>query len=285
MAASADEWVVRRPEPALQPMVDRYIGYRLMGHPPSLHRGLPSRHMTFIVGIGAPIDVIAQTDPSQRPQAYRCVLGGLQASSALIAHTGDQEGVAIQMRPPASRALFGMPARALWDLSVELGDVVGAVGDELWERLQPAMSWDERFAVCDEVLRRLARPATADPVLERSWDDLVRSGGQVAVGELAARTGWSRQHLGRRFRDEFGMSPKLASRVVRFERAGRMLRSAAPPDSIAVVAAACGYFDQAHLNREVVLLAGCTPAELMDDVGEPAEADVPSVQDATAAGG
>ncbi len=54
----------------------------------------PSQHLTFIVSIGRPIHVLAQTDVAQAPARYDFVLGGLQASSALIAYDGDQEGVA-----------------------------------------------------------------------------------------------------------------------------------------------------------------------------------------------
>lgn len=92
------------------------------------------------------------------------------------------------------------------------------------------------------------------------------------MAELAAGAGWSRQHLARRFRDELGLSPKLAARIVRFERARKMIQSAMPRPPLADVALACGYFDQAHLNRDFVRLAGCTPTELLGE-------ELPSFQD------
>jgi AraC-like DNA-binding protein len=307
-----DVMVMRQPAEPLRPYVEAYLGYRLMGFPPGLHRGLPSRHLTFIVSVGSPIDVARQTNPTDRPRGYRAVLSGLQASSALIAHDGNQEGVGIELTPLGARALFGVPARELWDTSLELSEVVGGTGDELWERLQPGASWDDRFAVCDEVLLRLAGAragaggaggagsgATAvAPELARSWQELVRSGGTVTVNDLAADTGWSRQHLGRRFRDEFGLSPKLAARVIRFDRAKEMLRSIPSYVSVADVAATCGYYDQAHLHRDVALLAGCTPRELLADIElpdielpdadlpgseQPGVGDAPFVQDAAVA--
>ncbi|MGH3364970.1 MAG: helix-turn-helix domain-containing protein, partial [Nocardioidaceae bacterium] len=60
------------------------------------------------------------------------------------------------------------------------------------------------------------------------------------------------------FRAEFGLGPKLASRVVRFEVAQRMLRTS-PSVPFADVASACGYADHAHMAREFTELAGCTP--------------------------
>ncbi len=67
MAEPQTEWLTRRPAPELARAVERYVGYRLSGLPAGVHRGLPSRHMTFIASIGPEIDVIAQTDAAQAP--------------------------------------------------------------------------------------------------------------------------------------------------------------------------------------------------------------------------
>ena len=122
------------------------------GLPPGIHRGLPSRNMTLIASIGAPIDVTVQTSPAQRPASYRCVVSGLQASAAQISLDGTQEGVSIALSPLGCRELLQMPAAELWDLSYELSEVRGPSGDELWERIQYAGDWSQRFAACDRVL-------------------------------------------------------------------------------------------------------------------------------------
>ena len=155
------DWATRAPAGPLRGLVDGYVGYRVTGFPAGIHRGLPSRHMTFIVSIGAPIVVRAQTNPAQHPDSYRCVLSGLQASTALIAHEGSQEGVEIELSPLGCRTLFGMPAAQLWDGSFEFADVLGPVGDELWERLQCTLGWPERFEMCDRILLRLMREQAA----------------------------------------------------------------------------------------------------------------------------
>jgi AraC-like DNA-binding protein len=273
---SASEWVAAPPAPPLRSFVDRYLGYRLTGFPPGLHRGVPSRHMTFMVSIGAPIEVAVQTNPRQAPASYRGTIGGLQETHALIVDPGEQEGVAVELTPLGARVLFGMPARVLWDTSLELADVAGAIGDELWERLQLADGWPDRFATCDDVLTRLAVHEPAAPELDVSWKLLAASHGTVPISAVAAETGYTRQHLTRRFRDEFGLSPKRAARIMRFERARTML--AAPGATVGQVAARCGYADQSHLTRDVNAFAGCTPSELVLD-------HVPFVQDEVAVGG
>lgn len=100
--------------------------------------------------------------------------------------------------------------------------------------------------------------------------------GTISVDAVAGRVGWTRQHLGQGFRHEFGLSPKAAARVIRFERARRMLQSTPAFVSIAQVAATCGYYDQAHPHRDFVEFAGCSPSRWLT------EEDLPSVQDGIA---
>ncbi|MGH3796323.1 MAG: helix-turn-helix domain-containing protein [Pseudonocardiaceae bacterium] len=91
------------------------------------------------------------------------------------------------------------------------------------------------------------------------------------MAALAEEVGWSRRHLGERFRREFGLTPKVAGRVMRFEIAHRLLQTPDRP-ALAEVAARCGFYDQAHLHREWRELAGCTPSRWLAD-------EFPSVHD------
>ena len=97
------------------------------------------------------------------------------------------------------------------------------------------------------------------------------AGGSVEIGELAADVGWSRRHLSEKFKAEVGLSPKVAARVLRFERARHLLSMPTRP-GLAAVATACGYYDQAHFTREWSELAGCTPTKWIAD-------ELPSMQD------
>ena len=102
------------------------------------------------------------------------------------------------------------------------------------------------------------------PEVSWAWRELLREGGAIRVSELAAGTGWSERHLTGRFRAEIGLAPKAAARVIRFDRARKLLvrRLTVGGDYLlADLAADCGYFDQAHLAREFRALAGCPPSQ------------------------
>lgn len=97
-----------------------------------------------------------------------------------------------------------------------------------------------------------------------AWDRLLATDGRVGVAELAAGTGWSARHLQSRFRDQVGLTPGTARRVLRFGRAAGLVGRGSDP--LAGIAAACGYADQAHLTREFRALAGLPPAAFRAEV-------------------
>ncbi|ANZ39423.1 hypothetical protein BBK82_28620 [Lentzea guizhouensis] len=243
------EHVVGLPHPRLRPFVTRYSGYR-MRTAPGIHRGLPSRSLTLVVTLDGTVDL-----PEGR---FATLCGGLHDEAVIITHDGFQHGVQCDLTPLGARALFGMPAGELAGVSVGL-DALDAPAGELRDRLRTATTWLDRFAHLDRVLGGMLRPVRQQVEVAWAWHRLAEG---VGVRDIAAEVGWSRQHLSARFAAEYGLTPKLAARVMRFERANRMLRGQRRP-TLTEVAAACGYTDQAHFNRDWRALCGATPTEWM----------------------
>ena len=267
-----------RPPPALRPLVVWYSGYRQAGLSPARHRGLPSPYLTLIVTLDEPLAMAAHPSPRQPASRHDVLIGGLHTSPALITHDGSQSGIQLSVTPLGARALLGVPAGELAGIDLDGADVLGALASELQERVQGAATWPARFAVLDELLSRQAQdrrmglgpgsgiPGPMRPMRREvayAWQALLATRGGASISELARETGWSSRHLGARFRAETGLSPKGAARVVRFDRARRLLqRRAASGEApaLADLAATCGYYDQAHLAREFRDLAGCPPS-------------------------
>ncbi|MBV9792352.1 MAG: AraC family transcriptional regulator [Actinobacteria bacterium] len=274
-----------RPPAALRPLVAWYSGYREAGEPPARHRGLPSPWLTLIVTLDDPLTISAHPDPRQPASQHQVLVGGLHTAPALVTHDGRQSGIQLGLTPLGARVLLGPPAGALATLDLEGDEVLGRFAAELQDRVRTAATWAGRFAVVDALLAARAglvlpgaaglagplarrtgpmddRPLIA-PEVAHAWRTLLASRGTVTVAGLATETGWSARHLDNRFRSEIGLTPKAAARVIRFDRARRMLmgrvRAGGPP-ALADLAVAGGYYDQAHLAREFRALAGCPPS-------------------------
>ena len=272
MAEPVFEQYVGLPAPALRDCVGTYAGYRMAGYEPGLHPGLPSRSLTFIVSFDQPVDLTAMPGSDQPPEAFFSLVGGLHDHAVAIRHDGHQHGIQLDLTPVGARRRFGMPAAELASRVVSLPDLLGSLGRELVDRLSATLDWKARFAILDDVLVRALHDADpAQPEVAYAWDRLVGSDGAVAVGAIAKEVGWSRRHLGERFRGEFGLSPKVMGRIVRFERANELLTTG--PATLAEVAAVCGFTDQSHMTREWQALVGQSPGAWLEEV------PLPSVQD------
>jgi len=249
------------PHPALRGAVRAYVGYseRARGPLRRIQPAVPILPLILSLGPAITVDGVE----------HRSFVAGLYDRPAVTEFAGEQLGIGIDLSPLGARRLRGRALGELARQAVPLDALLGRAGNELVERLAGLPSWAARFAALDVVLvRRLAAVPPVRPAVAAAWARLEETGGRIAVEALAAEVGYSRRQLAVRFAEDVGLGPKAVARVLRFERACALLRDGARP---AEVAAATGYADQPHLNREALALAGVTPTQAVD---------LPNVQDA-----
>ena len=261
------------PHPALRDVVLRYEGYEERAAGPVIFRELPCTYVPII------IDLDAGWTVAHRQHAVPLQLGsfvaGVTDGPVLVRHGGSARCLQVDLTPLGARRLVGLPMSELANQSVPIDAVLGRFGRDLVQQVGEAADWATRFALIDKAFRaRLAEAPPVDPGVAWSLSQIVASDGAAAIGDLADELGWSHRRLIARYRDTVGLPPKLVARIVRFEHLTARLTSD-PAIDWATAATTCGYFDQAHLAREVRELADITPTELR-------AATVNFVQDAAA---
>jgi AraC-like DNA-binding protein len=241
----------RLPAECLRPFIARYGGFRISGPAFGPTRGLPSRHVTVMVGLGDPFRIAGVG-------SFTSFVAGLHDSANVAEIRGGVAGMHLVLKPLGTCSLLGAPAGVLAGRVFHLEDMVGAcVHAELQDRLREAKTWSDRFDILDEVLARRLRWHDTTGELHWAWRKITADAGSTCIEDLAREIGWSRRHLSERFRVEIGVAPKALARIARFEQACALVRRA--PGTIADIAAAAGYHDQSHMTREWRALAGCTP--------------------------
>ncbi|MEJ7796884.1 MAG: helix-turn-helix domain-containing protein [Solirubrobacteraceae bacterium] len=270
--------ISRSPDPRLWGLVLSYEAYVEHADTPMRRLEVPFAGIPMILSLGPSILI-----DGQRRYSF---VAGLGDSVTHTEYVGEQIGMQVNLTPLAARRILGLPMSELTRQVVPIEDLLGERGEEMLARLRGAPGWEQRFALLDSYL--LARLAVAAPVaaeVEYAWARLRYSHGSVAIGALAQEVGWSRRHLAARFRAEAGLPPKAVARILRFERVTRALRANAG-SGLADIAYACGYADQAHLNRDFRAFAGTTPTDyasrLLPGGAGVAGEGFPNVQDAAA---
>ena len=257
MNDSLSNHAVHVPAPALRPFISHYAGFRAQGLPSGTHAGLPSRHVDLIISFAGPIEVIRMPSTAQGPAAFAALVSGLQDAPASVRQGGDLDGIHCFLKPHGVHAILGVPSREVTSRVVHLSDIWGRAAGELIEQLMNARSWQQRFLLLDQAFLRALKPISPPSALAWAWRRLAETHGGLQVHQLAREIAVSRRHFGELFHAEFGVAPKTAARIFRFERACRLILDERP--SLADVASTCGFHDQAHMTREWNSLAGCAP--------------------------
>ncbi|MFF5515712.1 helix-turn-helix domain-containing protein [Streptomyces coeruleorubidus] len=257
MARTAEEipvsLTVRPSAPALAPLIGA-LGYVEGRFAHCAELALPTGGAQLLVNLDG--DTLSSSDRRTRGAA----LQGPYTEPAVIDPAQQRAVVWVAFRPAGAYPFLTDPVSAVQGRLAGLDELWGTDGAVLRERLLEAMAAGGPQAALREVeavlLRRAGRPLEPDPAVRLAAALLDRG---TPVGEVADRLGWTSRRLARRCAEQLGLPPKRYARVRRFQRLlGRVNAGSGQPDW-ALLAAECGYHDQAHLIHEFRALAGITP--------------------------
>jgi AraC-like DNA-binding protein len=194
----------------------------------------------------------------ERPfERFKSFVAGMHDAAVLTEHQGRSEGIQVNLSPPAAAVLLGAPMDELARRIVPFEEVLPS---ELVERLADASDWDARFDLLEGVLAKRLADGPRRNGATWAWERLAETHGRVRIETLCRELGWSRRRLAARFREEVGLSPKTAARLLRLERATELGASGL---EWAQVAYACGYYDQSHLVNEFRQITGTSPTQYL----------------------
>ncbi|GGU84898.1 AraC family transcriptional regulator [Streptomyces litmocidini] len=255
-------WYYGRPDVRLGPGIGTYRGFRSTAGVPQERLVVPSGRVSLLIGFGGELRV-------RGDGGHTSLVSGLHNRARVLGHGGDVHGVELALAPWAAHRFFGgIPLAELADVLADPVDVLGDRARRLGEALADAPGWAERFALLDETLLRWAAEADGTdgpaPAVLEAWRLLERSAGTLQIHEVAAATGFSPRHLERLFQEQIGLGPKRLARILRLNRAIRLLTAGGRP---ADTAARCGYYDQAHLSTEFKAMTGMPPGRFLADRG------------------
>lgn len=132
----------------------------------------------------------------------------------------------------------------------------------LLQQLQSSTTFQQRNAHIFHWLDRQGGRSYQNLALLRRCLTLIEQhNGQISVSELSQKVGCSERYLSRIFRRRVGVSTKTQCEIVQLHHSLQTLE-AATPKSLLHIAVACGYFDQAHMNRHYRRFLHCSASEV-----------------------
>lgn len=206
------------------------------------------------------------------PQAAALIVGVWTQPIALAAPLAF-DTVGVRIRPGGGSAFWPVSAASFTDAAVDAAAVLGRDVRDLWERLGTRVGDQARVADVSAFLNSRLRPDRTP--IAGALARIAGARGRASLDLVARDCGVGARRLERAFQRHVGVSPKMFSRIVRFQevlrRAPARPADSGTPESWADVAIGCGYADQSHLIRDFAQFTGDTPAALR--AAEPELAD------------
>jgi len=168
--------------------------------------------------------------------------------------------IVVHLAPLGAYKLLGPAVSEVDGPLVGLEDIVGADTRRLSEQVRSAPTWEQRGRLLDDfLLDRATHGPQPSPEVTHAWHLLMRFGGRTPISGIAHQVGWSHKHLITKFKQQIGVTPQLAARLLRLSTVWQHLEH---EQTWARIAAEAGYADQPHLIREFRRFTGTTPGAL-----------------------
>ena len=251
------------PTTPLRPFIQFYIQVQRSRRDPLVTLPIPARAspmIEFVFGDRFKFRYWGSPDEETVPAAS--LVGMLTRPHVTLLHHGTFQSFIIMFQAHGLTDLFGLPLSEITNHTYDADAVLGKPVKELEHRLGNCESFQQRGTVANHFFAERLKHAQAVDRLAFAADRILDSSGNLSSAELARQAGIGVRQFQREFSARFGASPKLFSRIVRFQNAlDTKARSATK--SWTDVAQELGYYDQMHMVHDFREFTGESPTETL----------------------
>lgn len=257
------------PPPPLADFVALFWLYEGRALPRTQERALPTGTTELVINLRADRITVYDRDDHDRSRRFPGALVCGPHAEYFVIDRHDQEAIlGVHFKPGGARPFFRHPASDFRNAHVALDALWGARAGELRERLLAAPAPAGKFRLLEQALLAAAtRPLARHPAVAFALREFRRAPHALTIADVTGRVGLSGRHFGELFGAEVGLTPKLFCRVRRFQTLLQRIEAGRPIDW-ADLAAACGYYDQAHCIRDFRAFSGLSPTAYLAQRGE-----------------
>lgn len=222
----------------------------------------PFNVLTF--PIGCPQMIFHRKTPLYIPELGsrqpRFAISGQVNFPAHISSDGDTEMIVAVFCPHTIGMFVGVPPSAFYNKEISGYDIDDARLGEVAAKVFDSQGAARAVSGLERWLLTKINPTMNLRRIEGAIATLMRRP-SVSVNELAAEACLCKRQFERQFREHIGMNPKEYGRIVRFQKALRMMQLGL--QDYAGVAYSVGYADQSHFIRDFRRFSGFTPKRLL----------------------
>jgi AraC-like DNA-binding protein len=210
-----------------------------------------------------------KTTDQQKTINDNIIITGQLQSYHELKITGKLSLFAIYFLPHGLSVFLNIPVKELFNQSIPLKLIIKDSINKLEDELSAAKTFSEKINIAERFLinqiKKNEKKYKYDRI-QRAVNRINQAKGDLKIEDLASESFLSRKQFERTFSDFIGTSPKQFLKVVRFQNA-IFEKSRHTELNITEISHKCGYFDQAHMNKDFIALSGMTPKKYFNHGG------------------
>ena len=205
---------------------------------------------------------------SANESGVRSRLFGPMSKPVCVGHEANLCGLLfiVEFQPAGYYAFSGIPQREMTDVVLDFRDVNSSLCSLLSREIEFSQRLDELIARVDRLFMAHLKPGCYQQGFSQASRMIVDSGGLISVGALSEEVFYSERHLNRLFGEYVGVGTKAFSRLVRVNKAMRLLHR--PSSGLLQTCLDTGFYDMPHFIRDFKSICGVTPQEFRDNMSD-----------------
>lgn len=206
-------------------------------------------------------------------------VGGYATKSVEYYNPGAVGAIMVGFKPWGIQAFLDFELKHISNANSEMRLHFGKEAGFVEEMLQEAGNITERLRIVEAFLAGKLRRPVIDKAMVHAVELIAQSKGAIPVDLLAKECFMGRRNFLRRFEASMGITPKMFSRIVRFQQVFAAMDAQQGKIDWGQIAFEAGYFDQAHFINDFREFSGMTPSQFHDcnqptDIGRSFDANV-----------
>ena len=254
-----------KPNPPVSKFVDNFWLYDSCEAEQKVDRILPTGTLELAINLRQNELRFYDSERRENPSRFSgAIVSGASGRSFVPDPAEEAFIIGVHFKPGGAFPFLGLPACDLADTHVDLETLWGPSARALRERLCETRTSVERFQLLEEaLLSRLRHRVEQHYAVSGALKMFGKNQAGPRVREAAKYLGLSQRRFIQVFKAEVGMTPKLFSRIQRFQQTRTSVEQN-PLPNWAHLALDFGYFDQSHLIREFIEFSGLSPTDYLN---------------------
>ncbi|WP_316751945.1 helix-turn-helix domain-containing protein [Pedobacter gandavensis] len=227
--------------------------------------GLPTAEKTLrTIADGCPGIVFQENSKGKLVRDQKLLpslfLFGQSTRPSEISMTGDFDTLGVCLHPNALNSLFGLNAELLTDSCLELDALSARKESTLSDKLNDVCTTAQKIEVLSHFMvgKIKDKRSGKEGGIQFALDQLLHSGGTSSLKVLQEELCLTERSFERKFKEYVGISPKLFSRICRFQSSLKQLQTN-QFDKLSDLAYENNYADQSHFIRSFKEFTGLSP--------------------------